>query len=131
MAAAVLKNNRWFGHIYVLLFVLFGFVLFDASSVTEALKTFKALFGAGLPPVSQEALYLLRSNAVLLILAAVGATPLPKSSQRPPDAARPVQACSACLSRWRLRRCWLSARRFWWTGRSTRSCISAFKEGRI
>ena len=73
-----LKNNRWFGHIYVLLFVLFGFVLFDASSVTEALKTFKALFGAGLPPVSQEALYLLRSNAVLLILAAVGATPLPK-----------------------------------------------------
>lgn len=78
MAAAVLKKNRWFGHIYVLLFVLFGFVLFDASSVTEALKTFKALFGAGLPPVSQEALYLLRSNAVLLILAAVGATPLPK-----------------------------------------------------
>ena len=73
-----LKKNRWFGHIYVLLFVLFGFVLFDAASVTEALKTFKALFGAGLPPVSQEALYLLRSNAVLLILAAVGATPLPK-----------------------------------------------------
>ncbi len=73
-----LKKNRWFGHIYVLLFVLFGFVLFDASSVTEALKTLKALFGAGLPPVSQEALYLLRSNAVLLILAAVGATPLPK-----------------------------------------------------
>ena len=73
-----LKKNRWFGHIYVLLFVLFGFVLFDASSVTEALKTFKDLFGAGLPPVSQEALYLLRSNAVLLILAAVGATSLPK-----------------------------------------------------
>ena len=73
-----LKKNRWFGHIYVLLFVLFGFVLFDASSVTEAFKTFKALFGAGLSPVSQEALYLLRSNAVLLILAAVGATPLPK-----------------------------------------------------
>ena len=74
----ILKKRRWLGHVYVLLFVVLGFVLFDASGVQEAFRTIGALFGAGLPPVSQEAVYLLRSNAVLLIVAAIGATPLPK-----------------------------------------------------
>ena len=37
------------------------------------------MFGlGGLPAVSDEGLYLLRSNAVLLLVSAVGATPLPK-----------------------------------------------------
>ena len=74
----LLKKHRWLGHLYVLLFVTLGFVLFDASGVRDALSTIGAMFGAGQPLVSREALYLLRSNALLLILAAVGATPLPK-----------------------------------------------------
>ena len=73
-----LEKYRVLSHIYVLLFVTLGFVFFDAASLPDACKTLGALFGAdGLAGASQEALYLLRSNAVLLVLAAVGATPLP------------------------------------------------------
>ena len=68
-----------FSHIYVLFFITLSFVLFDADSVSDAMGTLGALFGTGgLAGTSQEALYLLRSNAVLLAIAAVGATPLPR-----------------------------------------------------
>ena len=67
------------GHGYVLLAVVFSFVLFDASSLQSAGNSILGMLGlGGLPPVSQEAVYLLRSNAVLLLLGAVGATELPK-----------------------------------------------------
>ena len=67
------------GHVYVLLAVVFSFVLFDASSLRGAWGSILGMLGlGGLPPVSQEAVYLLRSNAVLLLLGAVGATELPK-----------------------------------------------------
>ena len=67
------------GHVYVLLAVVFSFVLFDASSLRGAWDSILGMLGlGGLPPVSQEAVYLLRSNAVLLLLGAVGATELPK-----------------------------------------------------
>ena len=66
-------------HIYTLLFVMLGFVLFDAASVADAFMSFKSMFGfAGIPAVNAASLYYLKSNLVLLIVAAVGATPLPK-----------------------------------------------------
>ena len=75
----VLEKSRVFSHIYVLFFITLSFVLFDADSVSGAAATLGALFGTGgLAGTSQEALYLLRSNAVLLAIAALGATPLPK-----------------------------------------------------
>ena len=75
----VLEKSRVFSHIYVLFFITLSFVLFDADSVSGAAATLGALFGTGgLAGTSQEALYLLRSNAVLLAIAAVGATPLPR-----------------------------------------------------
>ena len=75
----VLEGRRWLGHIYVLVFVLFGFVLFDASGVSDAALTIRAMLGGGgLAAVSAEAVYTLRSYAVVLLLAAAGATPLPK-----------------------------------------------------
>ena len=62
-----------------MLLVVISFVLFDASSLSGAVSTVGAMFGAGgLPASSFEALYYLRSYAVVLILAAVGSTPLPK-----------------------------------------------------
>ena len=65
--------------IYVLLFVTLGFVLFDADSVRSAAASVCAMFGGGgLPLAGQESLYALRSGAVLLLSAAVGATPLPR-----------------------------------------------------
>ena len=75
----VLEKSRVFSHIYVLFFITLSFVLFDADSISGAAGTLGALFGAGgLTGATQEALYLLRSNAVLLAIAALGATPLPR-----------------------------------------------------
>ena len=75
-----LQKLRVLNHVYVLLFVTLGFVLFDASGVQDAAQSVRAMFGGGgLPLVSAESLYELRSCAVLLLLAAAGATPLPKN----------------------------------------------------
>lgn len=67
------------GRVYTLAAVVLGFVLFDASSLPSALACVKGLFGlGGLPPVSTQGLYLLKSNLVLLAVAILGATPAPK-----------------------------------------------------
>lgn len=67
------------GRVYTLAAVVLGFVLFDASSLSSALACVKGLFGlGGLPPVSTQGLYLLKSNLVLLAVAILGATPAPK-----------------------------------------------------
>ena len=74
-----LEKRRVLGHVYVLFFVLLGFVLFDAESLKAAASSIRAMFFAGgLPAISAESLYQLRSNAWLLLLAVVGATPLPQ-----------------------------------------------------
>ena len=74
-----LEKRRVLGHVYVLFFVLLGFVLFDAESLKAAAASIRAMFFAGgLPAASAESVYQLRSNAWLLLLAAVGATPLPQ-----------------------------------------------------
>ena len=74
-----LEKSRILGRVYVLLAVIFSFVLFDASSLSEALVCIRQLLGlGGLPLFSQQAVYLLRSNALLLTAAMVGATPAPK-----------------------------------------------------
>lgn len=67
------------GRVYTLAAVVLGFVLFDASSLSSALACVKGLLGlGGLPPVSTQGLYLLKSNLVLLAVAILGATPAPK-----------------------------------------------------
>ena len=74
-----LEKSRILGRVYVLLAVIFSFVLFDASSLSEALVCIRQLLGlGGLPLSSPQAAYLLGSNALLLTAAMVGATPAPK-----------------------------------------------------
>lgn len=74
-----LKRHRAFGHVYTLLLVLLGFVIFDASTLSVALTRLGALFGAGTAALGGTvSVYYLRSFAVVLILAVLGATPLPK-----------------------------------------------------
>ena len=73
-----LKKGRVLPHVYVLLAVTLGFVLFDAASLKDALHQLGTLFGAGTASgLGTEALYMLRSYGVVLALAALGATPLP------------------------------------------------------
>jgi len=65
---------------YVLLVVLLGFVLFNAVDLAQAGQDFAGLFGfGGVPLVSGETLYYLRSYGVLFVVGIVGATPLVKS----------------------------------------------------
>ena len=64
-------------HGYVLLAVVVSFVIFNAADMGQAMGDLRGMFGlAGLPLVSTESLYYLRSNLPLLIVAAVGATPI-------------------------------------------------------
>ncbi len=64
-------------HGYVLLVVLLGFVLFNAADLRQAAADIGGLFGlGGIPLVSAESLYYLRSYSVLFVLGLVGATPV-------------------------------------------------------
>ena len=88
-----LEKHRIFGHVYLLLVVVFGFVLFDAATLSGAWDCIRGMLGLeGLPIASAEGLYLLRSNALLLILAALGATPLPKRIAKALEARCPKAA---------------------------------------
>ena len=75
----VLQKHRALGHIYTLFFVTLGFVLFDADNAAQAFSRIGAMFGAGgLPLLTSQALYSLKSYAMLLVLGMLCATPLPK-----------------------------------------------------
>ena len=72
-----LSKCRPLAHLYVVFFVVISFVIFNAENMGQALSDIGGLFGAGgIPLVSAEAVYCLRSFALVLILAALGATPL-------------------------------------------------------
>ena len=88
-----LEKHRIFGHVYLLLAVVFGFVLFDAATLSGAWDCIRGMLGlGGLPIASAEEVYLLKSNALLLILAALGATPLPKRIAKALEARCPKAA---------------------------------------
>ena len=75
----VLDAHGALGHVYVLLAVLLGFVLFNADSLGQAGQDIVGMFAFGkLPLFSAEAVYYLRSYGVVLLLAVIGATSLPK-----------------------------------------------------
>ena len=66
--------------IYTLLIVVLGFVLFNAADLKQAVSDIGGMFGfAGVPLVTQQTLYYLRSYGVLFVVALIGATPLVKT----------------------------------------------------
>ena len=86
--AAWLLAEKWVGgnklpgvlrHGYVLLAVCISFVLFNAESIGQAGKDLAGMFGlGGVPAVTGETLYYLRSFGILFAWGFVGATPLAK-----------------------------------------------------
>ena len=65
-------------HVYVMLIVTAGSVIFNSSDITVAASDIAAMLGfAGIPAISHEAVYYLRSYALLIIIAVIGSTPLP------------------------------------------------------
>ena len=76
-----LARIRVCSHAYVLFFVMVSFVLFQAEHMGQAVSDIGGLFGAGgIPLASAEAWYALRSFAAVLLVSAVGATPLPRAA---------------------------------------------------
>jgi alginate O-acetyltransferase complex protein AlgI len=68
-------------HGYVLLVTMLGFVLFHAESLSQAGSDIASLFGfGGLPVVTAETIYYLRSTAVLFAVGILGATPIVKNT---------------------------------------------------
>ena len=91
-----LEKHRILSHGYLLFMVMVSFILFNAADLPQALGDMGGLFGAGgVPLVSAEALYELRNYGFILLLAMVGATPLPK---RLAERTAATPAGSRCLA---------------------------------
>ncbi len=89
---------------YVLLTVTISFVIFNADTLAQAGSDIAGMFGfGGVPAVSVEALYCLKSYGVLFAAGIVGATPLVRNTavrlgQRPvSNVLRPVIAAALLL----------------------------------
>ncbi len=75
-----LNKSRVISRIYILLAALLSFVVFQIPTLGEAFSYIGGMFGAGgIAFSSAETLYHLKSFAVLLIMAIVGATPVVKT----------------------------------------------------
>ena len=76
---SLLKKSKVLSHIYVLFLVMISFVIFDASSISNAFSCIMSMFGSsGIPVVTFESIYYLKSYAITLIIAVICATPIPK-----------------------------------------------------
>jgi len=76
-----LGKHKVLSRIYVLFVVMISFIIFNASSMSQAWNDIISLFGFGnLPFITTETLYYLRSYALIFIIAFIGATPFMKNS---------------------------------------------------
>lgn len=67
-----------FGHIYTMFFVIISWVIFAFDDLGKGWEYIKAMFGfGGLAFVDDRAIYLLMTNAILLVILILGCTPLP------------------------------------------------------
>ena len=72
-----LSKAKIWNHIYVMLLVIISFVIFNAKDLGQAFSDLQGMFGlGGVPFMSAECAYYLRSYLVLLVVAISGATPL-------------------------------------------------------
>lgn len=75
----LIDKNVVIAHIYTMLFVTVGFVIFNAPDMATAGKDLLGMIGVGGYALSNElTLYHLSSNALIFILGIIGATPLPR-----------------------------------------------------
>ncbi len=78
----ILLKRKWYGkgffaHCYIMVAIITSFVLFRAESLGQAASDIGSMLGlAKLPVISMEAWYYMRSYGVILLMGALGATPL-------------------------------------------------------
>ena len=74
-----LNKSKVISHVYVMFLVIISFVIFNAADMSVAFSDLAGMFGlAGVPVSSAEFVYYLRSYLLVIVIAIVGATPLPK-----------------------------------------------------
>ena len=69
---------RWIAHLYALILVVIGWVLFSLEDLGQCAGYLAAMFGGGSGFVSRTFLYYLRSFAPTLVILGICATPLPR-----------------------------------------------------
>ncbi|BFH15302.1 MBOAT family protein [Paenibacillus melissococcoides] len=75
------RSPRFVGHVYALLIVMVGWVLFEYENLGSAAEFIGAMFGYGAHGLAdRQALYDLSANVVLLIVLGFCATPLPRKA---------------------------------------------------
>lgn len=73
------KIPNFFSHIYVMLLVIISFVIFDAPALSVAVERIRSMLGMnGLPLAGIQSFYYLKSYGMVLAVAMVGSTDLPK-----------------------------------------------------
>ena len=72
------RGPRWIAHLYALILVVIGWVVFSLEDLGQCTGYLAALFGGGKGLVSSVFLYYLRSFAPTLVILALCATPLPR-----------------------------------------------------
>ena len=75
------RMDRWptiLRRLYTLLIVVIGWVMFACTDLGSAGSFYKAMFGIGVPLVDKTAIFLLSSNALLLLALFFGSTAWPK-----------------------------------------------------
>ena len=89
----LLEKTKVLNRIYILFIITTSFVIFNATDMGEAFEYIKCMFGFGnVPLVSQEYIYYLKSYAVPMVIALVGATPVVKSIVNKITEKKPVKA---------------------------------------
>ena len=76
----LLKGSLFWPYVYTLFLVMISFVIFNGESMGQVLSDLAGLVGTGgIPLVSAEAVYYLRSFGIVLLTAVAGATPVFRS----------------------------------------------------
>ncbi len=79
----IAKAPAFLSHIYVMFFVVLSFVIFNADGMGQALSDLGAMLGAAsLPFATTETVYTLSSYWFIMLIAAIGATPIVASAAK-------------------------------------------------
>ncbi|MFD3158106.1 MBOAT family O-acyltransferase [Haloimpatiens sp. FM7330] len=73
------NKPKFIGHVYTMLIVIVGWVLFEFDNITQGLAFIKVMFGFGTHSlIDGSALYYLYTNALLFIVIILCSTPIPR-----------------------------------------------------
>lgn len=72
------NTSPFFAHFYTLFILIFSFVIFDTEDISLLSSRISAMLGLeGIPFLTDATLYYVKSYSILILVALIGATPLP------------------------------------------------------